>query len=146
MFTLTSEFETECDWFLYFIESTMNLQEFIDMSQGEGEGQVMDYKTFIKSFTSTEWLDVVIITTPVKYYWMILLCPQNFVFFMLYSSEERKWYACLITILVWCLLMQKRQRAFRKGCIKFKRASASMQWYPIFVQKESQFCRFKNYC
>ncbi|XP_027058290.1 protein N-terminal glutamine amidohydrolase [Pocillopora verrucosa] len=35
-------------------ESTMNLQEFIDMSQGEGEGQVMDYKTFIKSFTSTE--------------------------------------------------------------------------------------------
>lgn len=107
MFTLTSDFETECDRFLYFIESTMNLQEFIDMSQGEGEGQVMDYKTFIKSFTSTEWLDVVIITTPVKYYWMILLCPQNFVFFMLYSSEYRKWYACLITILVWCLLMQK---------------------------------------
>ena len=33
------------------IESTMNLQEFIDMT-GEGEGEVMDYKTFIRSFTS----------------------------------------------------------------------------------------------
>ena len=30
----------------------MNLQEFIDMT-GEGEGEVLDYKTFIKSFTST---------------------------------------------------------------------------------------------
>ena len=30
----------------------MNLQEFIDMTN-EGEGQVMDYKTFIKSFSST---------------------------------------------------------------------------------------------
>ena len=30
----------------------MNLQEFIDMA-AEGEGQVMDYKTFIKSFSST---------------------------------------------------------------------------------------------
>ena len=33
----------------------MNLQEFIDMAD-EGEGQVMDYKTFIKNFTSTDWL------------------------------------------------------------------------------------------
>ena len=31
----------------------MNLQEFIDMTD-EGEGQVMDYKTFIKSFSSTD--------------------------------------------------------------------------------------------
>lgn len=35
------------------IESTMNLQEFIDMT-GEGEGEVMDYKTFIRSFTSID--------------------------------------------------------------------------------------------
>ncbi|XP_073240823.1 protein N-terminal glutamine amidohydrolase-like isoform X2 [Porites lutea] len=34
-------------------ESTMNLQEFIDMTD-EGEGQVMDYKTFIKSFSSAD--------------------------------------------------------------------------------------------
>lgn len=31
----------------------MNLQEFIDMTD-EGEGQVMDYKTFIKSFSSVD--------------------------------------------------------------------------------------------
>lgn len=31
----------------------MNLQEFIDMTD-EGEGQVMDYKTFIKSFSSAD--------------------------------------------------------------------------------------------
>ena len=36
----------------------MNLQEFIDMSQLEGEGEVMDYKTFIKSFTSADWLEL----------------------------------------------------------------------------------------
>ena len=36
-----------------FIDNTMNLQEFIDMTNEEGEGQVMDYKTFIKSFSST---------------------------------------------------------------------------------------------
>lgn len=34
-------------------DNTMNLQEFIDMTNEEGEGQVMDYKTFIKSFSST---------------------------------------------------------------------------------------------
>lgn len=145
MFTLTSDFETECDWFFYFIESTMNLQEFIDMSQGEGEGQVMDYKTFIKSFTSTEWLDVVIITTPVKYYWMILLCPQNCVLHVVLIRVQK--VVCLLNYHFSVMFVNaKRQRAFRKGCIKFKRASASMQWYPIFVQKESQFCRFKNYC
>lgn len=31
----------------------MNLQDFIDMTD-EGEGQVMDYKTFIKSFSSAD--------------------------------------------------------------------------------------------
>ena len=31
----------------------MNLQEFIDVTD-EGEGQVMDYKTFIKSFSSAD--------------------------------------------------------------------------------------------
>ena len=31
----------------------MNLQEFIDMTD-EGEGQVMDYKAFIKSFSSAD--------------------------------------------------------------------------------------------
>ena len=31
----------------------MNLQEFIDMTD-EGEGQVIDYKTFIKSFSSAD--------------------------------------------------------------------------------------------
>jgi len=39
--------------YVYFIDNTMNLQEFIDMTNEEGEGQVMDYKTFIKSFSST---------------------------------------------------------------------------------------------
>lgn len=31
----------------------MNLQDFIDMTD-EGEGQVMDYKIFIKSFSSAD--------------------------------------------------------------------------------------------
>lgn len=31
----------------------MNLQDFIDMTD-EGQGQVMDYKTFIKSFSSAD--------------------------------------------------------------------------------------------
>lgn len=31
----------------------MNLQDFIDLTD-EGEGQVMDYKTFIKSFSSAD--------------------------------------------------------------------------------------------
>lgn len=31
----------------------MNLQDFIDMTD-EGEGQVMDYKTFVKSFSSAD--------------------------------------------------------------------------------------------
>ena len=36
----------------------MNLQEFIDMTAGEGEGQVMDYKSFIRNYTSNDWLYV----------------------------------------------------------------------------------------
>lgn len=35
-------------------ESTMNLQEFIDMTAAEGEGQVMDYKSFIRNYTSND--------------------------------------------------------------------------------------------
>lgn len=38
----------------HFSESAMNLQEFIDMTTGEGEGQVMDYKSFIKNFASND--------------------------------------------------------------------------------------------
>lgn len=38
----------------------MNLQEFIDMTTGEGEGQVMDYKSFIKNFASNDWLYLVL--------------------------------------------------------------------------------------
>lgn len=38
----------------HFAESTMNLQEFIDMTAGEGEGQVMDYKSFIRNYTSND--------------------------------------------------------------------------------------------
>ena len=31
----------------------MNLEEFIDMSE-EGEGEVMDFKSFVKSFASVK--------------------------------------------------------------------------------------------
>lgn len=34
-----------------FIECAMNLDDFIDMSPVTGEGEVMDYKSFIKHFT-----------------------------------------------------------------------------------------------
>lgn len=30
----------------------MNLDDFIDMSPEEGEGEVMDFKTFVKAFSS----------------------------------------------------------------------------------------------
>ena len=32
----------------------MNLQDFIDMTDEGESGQVMDYKTFIKSFSSAD--------------------------------------------------------------------------------------------
>ena len=34
-----------------FADNTMNLDDFIDMSPDEGEGEVMDFKTFVKAFS-----------------------------------------------------------------------------------------------
>ena len=31
----------------------MNLDDFIDMTPFDGEGEVMDYKAFVKTFTGT---------------------------------------------------------------------------------------------